>query len=134
MSIFNYTSAISGQSSWIDKVYYNANSGEMAIVVGNDVYLYGDVSVEDWDAMINSSSWGSFYQRNKYDWTRLGYESHDDLEFQVEFEDQEGNEQATEPTVEIDFDQLVDDLEDIVVTAVTSIASVLRDFAAKNLK
>lgn len=73
------------ESSLVDEVQYNENTGDLFVDLGNEVYRYSNVPVSVVDDFENAESAGSFYNtvikrkfgpgENLGSWTRLTYKS-----------------------------------------------------------
>lgn len=74
---FDYTSSVTGlDSSLVDSAYYNANTRELAVDLQDRIYVYSEVPVGTYLALVNHHSPGSKFQEIKRNYgpgKRLGY-------------------------------------------------------------
>lgn len=80
---FDYTEMAEVDSSFIDAVYYNAKTSEMAVgMLNGDTHFYGDVPAKVFYSVIDGPSAGAAYNREVKDqFTNLGNGAVHDVKF-----------------------------------------------------
>lgn len=80
---FDYTEMAVVDSSFIDSVYYNDKTKELAVhMLNGDTHFYGDVPAKVFYNMVDGPSAGAAYNREVKDWyTNIGNGAVHDVKF-----------------------------------------------------